>query len=347
MTKAELKAEGRRARERGAPRPVPYGLATDERLDAWLEGWDERDAGAEADDGVALNSMSHPPGSLLAAELEAEAREMERDEKTAELQQLPFRPPSRALREIVTMSDWAKDALTQVCGLPAIPARAASPAELRPTPEHAGKPLHWVQKDPGEPECWTWLAERSAWMWCDPDLEDRINGYSGCGDTTGTRDAYLDGYRYLGPAEWRPEQPMMVALAQPDGSMRVTQMRTDAEAETDRLRIAGLQTECHGLLADIYGPHGYKIRVAKLEAEAARLQKMVDDAGAGQTVGAGQTAPDHSAEAVQRRVEGVIDDLVAGRTTLAQRNGLGSATERADRVRPGSDAAVGRAAAPP
>ena len=277
MTKAELKAEGRRARERGAPRPVPYGLATDERLDAWLEGWDERDAGAEADDGVALNSMSHPPGSLLAAELEAEAREMERDEKTAELQQLPFRVPPRALREIVTMSDWAKDALTQVCGFPACSGVGRSSAGL----------------------------------------------------------AAL--------AEWRPEQPMMVALAQPDGSMRVTQMRTDAEAETDRLRIAGLQTECHGLLADIYGPHGYKIRVAKLEAEATRLQKMVDDAGAGQTVGAGQTAPDHSAEAVQRRVEGVIDDLAAGRTTPAQRKGLGSATERADRVRPGSDAAVGRA----
>jgi hypothetical protein len=54
-------------------------------------------------------------------------------------------------------------------------------------------------------------------------------------------------------------------------------------------------------------------------------------------------ASDTSAEAVQRRVDGAIDDLVAGRTTSAQRRGLGSAVQRADRVQPGADAAVGRA----
>ncbi len=55
-----------------------------------------------------------------------------------------------------------------------------------------------------------------------------------------------------------------------------------------------------------------------------------------------QPAPDNSVDAVQRRVEGVIDDLVAGRTTPAQRSGLTTATERAGRIQPASDTAVGR-----
>ena len=46
---------------------------------------------------------------------------------------------------------------------------------------------------------------------------------------------------------------------------------------------------------------------------------------------------------VQNHVDLVIDDLVSGRTTIKQRRGLKGATERADRVAPESDAAVGRA----
>ena len=46
---------------------------------------------------------------------------------------------------------------------------------------------------------------------------------------------------------------------------------------------------------------------------------------------------------VQNHIDLVIDDLVSGRTTTEQRRGLKSATERADRVAPASDAAVGRA----
>jgi len=52
---------------------------------------------------------------------------------------------------------------------------------------------------------------------------------------------------------------------------------------------------------------------------------------------------DVSTEAVKARIERTIDDLVAGRTTPKQRRGLGSAVERADRVKPSSDAGIGRA----
>ena len=54
-------------------------------------------------------------------------------------------------------------------------------------------------------------------------------------------------------------------------------------------------------------------------------------------------AVDTSAGAVAERLEGVLGDLLCGRTTAEQRRGLRSATDRADRVTPGSDAAVGRA----
>ena len=46
---------------------------------------------------------------------------------------------------------------------------------------------------------------------------------------------------------------------------------------------------------------------------------------------------------VKADIERTIDHLLHGRTTKDQRKGLTTATERADRVRPGDDAAVGRA----
>jgi hypothetical protein len=51
---------------------------------------------------------------------------------------------------------------------------------------------------------------------------------------------------------------------------------------------------------------------------------------------------DTAAEAVSRRLDDVCADLLAGRTTAAQRRGLRGAVDRADRVAPASDAAVGR-----
>jgi len=53
---------------------------------------------------------------------------------------------------------------------------------------------------------------------------------------------------------------------------------------------------------------------------------------------------DTSEKAVQRRVDQVCDDLVQGRTTKNQRRVLSGTVERAERVKPGSDAAVGRIA---
>ena len=55
------------------------------------------------------------------------------------------------------------------------------------------------------------------------------------------------------------------------------------------------------------------------------------------------TSPiDTSEKAVQGRVEGIIDDAVAGRLTPPQRRAVGSAVERADRVSPDSDKSVRR-----
>lgn len=46
---------------------------------------------------------------------------------------------------------------------------------------------------------------------------------------------------------------------------------------------------------------------------------------------------------VQSDINRTIDHLLNGRTTRDQRKGLSTATERAERVTAGSDAAVGRA----
>lgn len=51
---------------------------------------------------------------------------------------------------------------------------------------------------------------------------------------------------------------------------------------------------------------------------------------------------DAPADPVQSDVDRTIDHLLNGRTTKDQRKGLSTATERADRVTTGSDAAVGR-----
>ncbi len=69
----------------------------------------------------------------------------------------------------------------------------------------------------------------------------------------------------------------------------------------------------------------YAGRLARIEEEASKPPPL-----------------DNAADAVQRRVDATIGDLLAGRTTQDQRRGLGSATERAGRVtKPGSDAAIG------
>lgn len=69
-------------------------------------------------------------------------------------------------------------------------------AELRPPVEHEGKPLHWVEwlaQDPEESryQVWQWsLYPRACW-----------NTYAGWELPFS---AYMNDYRYLGPAEWNP-----------------------------------------------------------------------------------------------------------------------------------------------
>lgn len=52
---------------------------------------------------------------------------------------------------------------------------------------------------------------------------------------------------------------------------------------------------------------------------------------------------DAAADPVKADIDRTIDHLLQGRTTRDQRKGLSTATERAERVTAGSDAAVGRA----
>ena len=102
-------------------------------------------------------------------------------------------------------------------------------------------------------------------------------------------------------------------------------------AEVERLREqAESKTQC----ALLYHDAMKQLRDTRAEVEQLRV--------AAEETGSGQTAPDNSAGAVKRRVEGVIDDLLSGRTTPDQRRGLGTATERAGRVTSGSDGAIGR-----
>jgi hypothetical protein len=102
--------------------------------------------------------------------------------------------------------------------------------ELRP-PANTDSNLHWL-KGPD-------IADR-------PDVAHYVDG--GWAFTNGVwlsaRDAAVNaGYHYLGPAEWREPTPLFVAEPQSDGSMKITQMRTDEAATADRIRIAQLETE--------------------------------------------------------------------------------------------------------
>jgi hypothetical protein len=78
----------------------------------------------------------------------------------------------------------------------------------------------------------------------------------------------------------------------------------------------------------------------QLQREVVTLRELLSRLPDGTEDGDTPPPTDHS---VHTDIERTIDHLLNGRTTKDQRRGLNSATERADRVRPDSDAAVGRA----
>jgi hypothetical protein len=99
-----------------------------------------------------------------------------------------------------------------------------APAELRPPPEHADKPQHWVEWiDGGITQVWGWetCEPHPTGIWRHP-----------CGTLDFPVCAGLRGYRYLAPAEWRRQKRFLVTGD--DGVVR--------GVERDA-RIADLETE--------------------------------------------------------------------------------------------------------
>jgi hypothetical protein len=141
-----------------------------------------------------------------------------------------------------------------------------NPAELRPPPEHADKPLHWLHS---------------------PSDRTRVFGWrDGAWDEIGRREPWAPGrlaeigYRYLGPAEWRESTPEALKAA----AQRIVNdaagvsgeywaerwHEADQKRETGQRRIAELETRnrvVEGLWRDALAAR--KI----LETEVARLHK--------------------------------------------------------------------------
>lgn len=113
-----------------------------------------------------------------------------------------------------------------------------SPADLRPTLEHANKPYHWLRCCANHAEIWGWNG--IGW---DTMLQAKM---------ASPTELKALGYHYLGPAEWR--QPEAFPLA--DG-------------------FTHLQNECHRLQAAIDGPRGHKVREGELLREIATLRRHI------------------------------------------------------------------------
>ena len=107
-----------------------------------------------------------------------------------------------------------------------------SAAEVRPPPEYAKKPLHWVRQNDRAPTVLHWQPSSMWWT-------------TFGGQSLGAKELHRIGYRYLGPAEWR--EPARVGV---DALVReYTRLETDSNA-----RIAALESELARLKgADLSG----------------------------------------------------------------------------------------------
>ncbi len=107
------------------------------------------------------------------------------------------------------------------------------PAELRPPPEHEGKLLHWiaVHDHPGAKE-WPSSYNQTRDEWA----------LIGMGERYSPRDLALRGYRYLGPAEWRPNDQLT-------GNLYAARRKIELQRDAALARIATLEAENASLLA--------------------------------------------------------------------------------------------------
>ncbi len=119
-----------------------------------------------------------------------------------------------------------------------------SPIDLRPSPEHDRKTLHWVSRSDGKTEWWIWADLAQRWTVPQDDGHSDVNGISMFSSIL-PRDAHEMGYRYLGPAEWdHGDGTRAIAAA-------VTAMRANNELLTER--------------------HEHKTLIAALQASYSRM----------------------------------------------------------------------------
>ena len=97
---------------------------------------------------------------------------------------------------------------------------------FRPPPEHAEKPDHWLERDGEEPSLWTW-APTIGWAMLVKHQSQSPSKMA------------RDGYRYLGPAEWRDE----AAQAAVDAMMSSRHVEDLAALEDAAVRIASLESQ--------------------------------------------------------------------------------------------------------
>ena len=150
------------------------------------------------------------------------------------------------------------------------PKKPEAAPELRPPQEHAGRSLHWLEYQ-GTHAVAIW----SGYYWhCVED--DRHQGPPD----------YMakEGYRYLGPAEWRdPAEADFSTLPMQHATLGRNFTRLEAEFGRQQARIAALEDQVRDAraVADAVVRSDNRVneqlyeRVAKLEAENTRLTEQL------------------------------------------------------------------------
>lgn len=128
--------------------------------------------------------------------------------------------------------------------------------ELRPPPEYADKPDHWIVRDGEEPSLWTW-SPHIGWALL-VKHQSRPGSFMA-----------RDGYRYLGPAEWRESEWQRE---------QILRQASNEIIQAAAVRIAELEAENAKLRDPARGARDLQAaeaRVTWLEAENARLRSNV------------------------------------------------------------------------
>lgn len=220
---------------------------------------------------------------------------------------IPYLPPSAALVEMLAAIAEQNASNQKAAGW--MPCQRSEPqrvswserrdpatwgTELRPPPEHANKPLHWIERHVHgavwPPDVWKWNSPRADW-----------EGYGVC-------EAFGHGFRYLGPAEWRgPEAPSVGAkdeeiaclkahAIQPALDRVVELERKLAISEEKRTDRVGPNDEPNNRANDVIGdllnrriapPVRQAMRRALDVADKPPAGRDAADAGLGRAIGSG------------------------------------------------------------